>query len=212
MKQKTTIKNNLKQDDLQPIRADRFLNKAKDLLTRETPYEWAVGLLAVTGRRFSEIVAKGEFKPTHHPYAISFRGQLKKGIQDIEKAQTFLIATLIDADKVLKAIYKFRAHPRIQELAELSPDDINSRLNTSVRHYIKSSFEDSEVLPVLPGEKAVTAHNLRGAYAEIATHFFCPPNQGTHRFLQQHLGHVIGESELAKGRMRGLRNTTFIIS
>ncbi|MBM0745778.1 hypothetical protein JOY44_30850 (plasmid) [Phormidium sp. CLA17] len=78
------------------------MNKAKDLLTRETPYEWAVGLLAVTGRRFSEIVAKGEFKPTHHPYAISFRGQLKKGIQDIEKAQTFLIATLIDADKVSK--------------------------------------------------------------------------------------------------------------
>ncbi|MBM0745795.1 hypothetical protein JOY44_30990 (plasmid) [Phormidium sp. CLA17] len=85
----------------------------------------------------------------------------------------------------------------------MSPDDINSRLNTSVRHYIKSSFEDSEVLPVLPGEKAVTAHNLRGAYAEIATHFFCPPNQGTHRFLQQHLGHVIGESELAKRKNAG---------
>ncbi|MBM0745794.1 hypothetical protein JOY44_30985 (plasmid) [Phormidium sp. CLA17] len=61
------------------------MNKAKDLLTRETPYEWAVGLLAVTGRRFSEIVAKGEFKPTHHPYAISFRGQLKKEFKTLKR-------------------------------------------------------------------------------------------------------------------------------
>ena len=203
IKQKTTIKNNIKQDDLQPIRADRFIRTAKDLLAAETPYEVAVGVAALTGRRFSEVVAKGEFKPTSHPYAIAFRGQLKKGIVNLEDAPTFLIATLIEAATVLAAINKFRSHPRIQELSELDPDEINSRLNTSVRHHIKRHFEDSEILPLVAGEKSVSAHNLRGAYAEIASHFFCPPNQGTHRFIQGHLGHVIGESELANRKNAG---------
>ncbi len=203
LKEKTTAANNQKQDDLQPIRANRVIAKAKALLDGETPYDWAVGLLALTGRRFSEIVAKGEFKPTPHPYAIAFRGQLKKGIQNLEEAQTFLIATLIESDKVLAALDKFRSHPRIQELAELSPDDINSRLNTSIRHHIKREFEDTEIVPVLAGEKSVSAHNLRGIYAEIAVHYFCPPNQGTHRFIQAHLGHIIGERELANRKNAG---------
>jgi integrase len=203
LKEKTTAANNQKQDDLQPIRANRFIAKARDLLEGETPYEWSVGLLAVTGRRFSEIVAKGEFKPTFHPYAIAFRGQLKKGIQSLDEAQIFLIATLIEGDKVIATLDKLRAHPRIQELADLSPDDINSRLNTSVRHHIKREFEEAEIVPVLPGEKSVSAHNLRGAYAEIAVHYFCPPNQAIHRFVQAHLGHVIGERELASRKNAG---------
>lgn len=203
IKEKTTISNNQKQDDLQPIRADRFLAKASDLLKATNPYDWAVGILATTGRRFSEVVAKGEFTPTSHAYAIAFRGQLKKGIQNPEEAETFLIATLVEADRVLAAINKFRAHPRLQELAHLTPDEINSRLNTSVRSHIKYHFEDTKILPILTGEKAVTAHNLRGAYAEIAVRFFCPPNQGTHRFVQQHLGHIIGESDLASRKNAG---------
>lgn len=203
LKEKSTAANNQKQDDLQPIRANRFITKAKDLLEGKHPYEWAVGLLAVTGRRFSEIVAKGEFKPTSHPYAIAFRGQLKKGIQNLEEAQTFLIAILIESDKVITALDKFRAHPRIEELADLSPDEINSRFNTSVRHYIKREFEEAEIVPILTGEKSVSAHNLRGVYAEIAVHFFCPPNQATHRFVQAHLGHIIGERELAKRKNAG---------
>ncbi|HIK56252.1 MAG TPA: hypothetical protein IGS37_13955, partial [Synechococcales cyanobacterium M55_K2018_004] len=53
------------------------------------------------------------------------------------------------------------------------------------------------------GEKRVSAHNLRGCYAEIAVHFFCPPHQGTHRFVQAHLGHLIGERELASRKNAG---------
>lgn len=203
LKQKTTAANNQKQDDLQPIRADRFIEKCRELLAGETPYEWAVGLLGVTGRRFSEIVAKGRFSPSSHPYAIAFRGQLKKGIQTLEQAQTFLIATLIESDKILAAIDKFRGHPRILELADLTPDEINSRLNTSIRHYIKREFEETEIVSLLRGEKSVSAHNLRGVYAEIALHYFCPPTQATHRFVQAHLGHIIGEQELASRKNAG---------
>ncbi|RMH41289.1 MAG: hypothetical protein D6694_09250 [Gammaproteobacteria bacterium] len=196
LKNVSIARNNRKQDELRPVDPQRFVSTAERLLDGQSPHEWAVGLLALTGRRFSEGIAKGEFKPTTHPYAIAFRGQLKKGIQNPEDAQTFVIATLSKADKVLRAIERLRAHPRVQELAGLTPDEINSRSNTTVRHTIKREFEDTGIIPVLEGEKSVSAHNLRGCYAEIAIHFFCPPNQGAHRFIQAHLGHVIGEQEM----------------
>jgi hypothetical protein len=34
-------------------------------------------------------------------------------------------------------------------------------------------------------------------------HFFCPPNQATHRFVQAHLGHIIGEREVASRKNAG---------
>ncbi len=151
----------------------------------------------------SEIIATGEFAATPHPAAIAFRGQLKNGIQVPAAAATFWIATLIDRPPVLAAMTKLRAHPRIQALADLTPDEINSHLNISVRLDIKQHFADTAIMPILNGEKAVSAHNRRGVYAEITVHFFCPPHQGTHRFLQQHLDHIIGESELARRKNAG---------
>ena len=53
-------------------------------------------------------------------------------------------------------------------------------------------------MPILPGEKAVSVHNLRGVYAQICTYFFCPPDRTTARFLQECLGHVISEAELKR--------------
>lgn len=203
LKEKTTIANNQKQDDLKPIRADRFIQTARGLLAGRSPQEWEAGLLALTGRRFSEIAARGTFEEVEHPYAIAFRGQLKKGIQNPEEAQTFIIASLIDAKEILEALERFRAHPRVQELAELDPIQINSRFNGSVRYHIRQAFEHSQLIPVLASEKSVSAHNLRGVYATIATHFFCPPQQATHRFVQAHLGHVIGAEELARRRNAG---------
>jgi integrase len=203
LKEQTTTFNNQKQDNLQPVDAEQFLAKAVELLQGENPYEWGVGLLAVTGRRFSEIVAKGGFSATAHPYAIAFRGQLKKGVQSANQEQTFLIATLVKGDKVIGMIDKFRESPRIRELAGLDPDELNSRLNTSIRHVIKREFEVTGIVPVLVGEKGVSSHNLRGCYAEVAVHLFCPPNQATHRFVQAHLGHIIGERELGTRKNAG---------
>ncbi|MEM9219903.1 MAG: protelomerase family protein [Cyanobacteria bacterium P01_F01_bin.150] len=197
LKQKTTRGNNRKQDDLKPVRLDRFISTARQLLAGDSPQEWAAGLLALTGRRFSEIVAMGQFWPTEHPHAIAFKGQLKKGILDVDQAETFLIATLVDSQEIMVALERFRRHPRIAELQHLQPDDINSRLNSSVRRYIKQAFQDTQLVPILRGEKSVSAHNLRGIYGTIAIRFFCPATQNPHRFIQAHLGHIIGERELA---------------
>ncbi|MBE9100412.1 protelomerase family protein [Vacuolonema iberomarrocanum] len=203
LKERTTIANNQKQDNLKPIRADRFIQTARDLLAGRSPQEWEAGLLALTGRRFSEIAAKGTFEQVDHPYAIAFKGQLKRGLQDPDNEPTYIIATLIEATEIIATLERFRTHPRVQELADLDPVQINSRFNGSVRYHVRQRFEYSHLIPVLAGEKSVSVHNLRGVYATIATHFFCPPNQATHRFVQTHLGHMIGDDELTRRKNAG---------
>ena len=199
----TTTANNTKQDNLQPVRADRFISTARKLLKGESAQEIAAGLLALTGRRFSEIIAFGEFFDTDHPYAIAFKGQLKKGLLERDDAETFLIATLVEKAEVLDALEQLREHPRIQELKGMDPDEINSKFGSSVKHHIRKHFQTTKLVPILPGEKAVSAHNLRGVYGTIAIHFFCPPTQNPHRFIQAHLGHIIGQRELASRKNAG---------
>ncbi len=45
--------------------------------------------------------------------------------------------------------------------------------------------------------------NLRSIYGEIAVHFFCPSDIGIHRFIQQRLGHLISDPELAHSKNSG---------
>jgi hypothetical protein len=195
LKQETTTANNRKQDNLKPIRANRIIATARYLLQGDSPHEWAAGLIVLTGRRFSEIAAKGTFQATAHPYAIAFSGQLKK--PDGWEDAAYVIPTLIEAGEILTALDRFRHHPRIRELQSLDCDDINSKLNSSVRHHIQTAFQEPEIIPILDGEKSVSAHNLRGVYGAIATHFFCPPTQSINRFVAAHLGHLIGEARLS---------------
>ena len=199
LKKTTTANNNIKQDNMKPVRCDRFVATARKMIHRDNPLEVAAGLIALTGRRFSEIVAKGAFKTTDHPYVLAFSGQLKKG-DSPDASATFPIATLIEAKEVLGAFERFRASDRAQQLQELDPEQINSKLNTSVRHHIKREFQATDLVPILKGEKSVSAHNLRGVYGAIAIHYFCPPKQVPHRFIQSILGHIIGETAKAKSK------------
>jgi Telomere resolvase len=187
-------RNNLKQDNLQPVNPDTFLQVAADLLQSADPFDVAVGLAATTGRRFTEVVAKGTMVATDDLYWISFSGQLKKRLT----ADSYLTPCLLPAVVVLDAFERFRQHPRIAALADFSAIQINRSLADSVKRSVIRNFGDSGVVPVLPGESAVTVHNLRGIYGEICTHFFCPPDRAVSRFVQERLGHVISPEELKR--------------
>jgi Telomere resolvase len=186
-------RNNTKQDHLQPVELEAFLTVAADLLLSNNPFDLAAGIAAATGRRFSEVVAKGSFSLVDDPYWLSFAGQLKKRT----KADHFLTPCLLPAAAVLAALERFRGHSRIIQLAQGTPDELNRSLADSVKRSVKSHF--GKIVPVLPGEKAVTVHNLRGVYGQVCTHFFCPPDRTTPRFLQECLGHVISAEELKRG-------------
>jgi hypothetical protein len=187
-------RNNLKQDNLQPVNPDAFLAVAATLLQSDDPFDLAVGLAATTGRRFSEVVAKGTMTATNDLYWISFSGQLKKRLA----ADSFLTPCLLPAAIVLASMERFRQHPRIAALADLSAIEINRSLADSVKRSVIRNFGDTGIVPILPSESAVTVHNLRGIYGEICTHFFCPPDRAVSRFVQERLGHVISADELKR--------------
>ncbi len=187
-------RNNLKQDNLQPVNPDIFLAVAADLLNSTDPFDLAVGIAATTGRRFSEIVAKGTMTATNDLYWISFAGQLKKRTE----ADSYLTPCLLPAVIVLDAMERFRQHPRIAALADFSAIEINRSLADSVKRSVIRNFGDTGIVPILPSESAVTVHNLRGIYGEICTHFFCPPDRAVSRFVQERLGHVISADELKR--------------
>ncbi len=185
-------RNNTKQDHLQPVELEAFLMVTAELLQSKNPFDLAAGIAAATGRRFSEVVAKGSFSLTADPYWLSFAGQLKKRTE----ANHFLTPCLLPAAEVLAALECFRQHARIIQLAQGTPDQLNRSLADSVKRSVKSHF--GKIVPILPGEKAVTIHNLRGVYGQICTYFFCPPNRTTPRFLQECLGHVISAEEFKR--------------
>ena len=211
----TTANNNLKQDSLKPINLELYLEAISSLLESSQPEKLAIALAAVTGRRYSEVVARGDFSPTDNPYQIHFKGQLKKRTAHGEETSpcgrskkrgndddSYTIYTLVPADFVLAAISRFRTHPDIAALYNASIEEIN-QLNTPINRLLKHYLQDTLLVPVLEGEAGVTIQNLRGIYGEIAVHFFCPPNMGTHRFVQQKLGHLINDSVLSQRKNSG---------
>jgi hypothetical protein len=183
----TNVGNNERQDNPQPFNPDRYLEKAIELLQSQEPETLAVGIAAVTGRRHTEVAVSGRFSPTRHSYLLTFEGQLKKA-----DPIAYTILTLLPAQQVLEAIDRFRGFPQVQALAGLTSADrevaaFRARVNTRVKH----QFQDTQILPLLPGFQSVSVHRLRAAYARIAIHYWLP-GQGVNeqRWLQFYLGHV----------------------
>lgn len=184
---KQTIENNnSKQDNLQPIEVDAFLRKTEALLDSESVYDLICAIAAATGRRLSEIIL-GNFTPSNQSYTVEFSGQLKKR----EDTPSYLILTLVEADLLLEAVTRLRSLGKLDQLQNLSIQEVNTRFQTRVNRSVRIHFEETGIMRVLPEETRITIHNLRGAYAEICIYLFCPPTQGTHRFIQAQLGHVI---------------------
>jgi hypothetical protein len=186
-RRQTNIGNNERQDNPQPFNPDRYLGKAAQLLQSQEPETLAVGIAAVTGRRHTEVAVSGRFSSTRHSYLLTFEGQLKKA-----DPIAYTILTLLPAEQVLEAIDRFRGFPQVQTLVGLTSTArevaaFRARVNTRVRHH----FQDTQILPLLPGFQSVSVHRLRAAYARIAIHYWLP-GQGVNeqRWLQFYLGHV----------------------
>ncbi|OWY65323.1 hypothetical protein B7486_42480 [cyanobacterium TDX16] len=193
-----TAANNSRQDNLQPVPLQRYLDTAVELLASDDERQLAIALAALTGRRHTEVISKGQFQPTHHPYLLHFQGQQKKQVSEGEVAPAFDILTLVPATQVLEGIERFRTLPTIQQLEGVDSKDPKMRvLNTRIDREMKHLFQDSGIVPVLAGKKTVSIHRLRGVYGAIAIHFFCPLTKHQHRFLQHYLGHVLDQQQAA---------------
>jgi Telomere resolvase len=193
----TTAKNNLRQDDLKPVRVDAYLRRVQDLLESEEPEGLAIAIAALTGRRHAEVVSVGSFEETGHPYQLRFEGQQKKAV-----AEAFEIVSLIPGRELLPVIERFRSLPGVQGLVGLDDDHPEvQKFNSRVNRRVQALFGATGLVPVLEGFKSVSIHRLRALYGAIAVHFFCANNQHLHRFLQNHLGHVLTK-EVGVGNSR----------
>jgi len=182
----TAQKNNTRQDSLVTVELDPYLEQCEALLESNEPETLAIALAALIGRRHTEVVSKGTFTATEHPYKLRFEGQQK----DVTPA--FDILTLVPVKLLLPHLERFRALPAVQALHGKGHDDPGvTAFNTRVNTRVKKHFAD--LVPVLEGFKTVSIHRLRALYGAIAIHFFCPEHKNEHRFLQHYLGHLLDE-------------------
>ncbi|MFM6136185.1 MAG: protelomerase family protein, partial [Sphaerospermopsis kisseleviana] len=94
----------------QEVNPESYLDVAKKLLESNDPHELAVGLIASTGRRPHEILARAIFSQIRgEDYHVMFSGQGKKR----GEKPVFRIATLVPANDIIK---------KLNQLRELSKD------------------------------------------------------------------------------------------
>ena len=195
--------NRTKQLNLRPVPLERYLQTLESLLTHQSPLEArikAIAIAGLTGRRIGEVLARGTFTLTDHPYLLYFEGQQKsqqKSPQQTKKPKErpgYNIITLIPATDLLKQIQQFRQHPDIQPISTLEGEPLKSAINqldVQINRQCDRHLGQTGIVPPLEGKKTVTVHNLRSLWGAITTHLFCPDHYHEYAFLQHYLGHVL---------------------
>ena len=180
--------------NLKTVQLDHYLNAINELLHSQEKFaarHQAIAIAALTGRRMGEVVARGEFTLTNHPYQLHFTGQQKY------ERDGYDIITLIPAAHLLEKITEFRTQAEIQAFTEWEETELKEQLNkfdVQVNKECNKRLQETQIVPPLEGKKTVTIHNLRSLWGAIATHFFCPEDQHEYAFLQHYLGHVLKSS------------------
>lgn len=189
---RSQLTNRDKQLNLRLVPVERYLDLLRSFLAKKGSYEarWlATAIAGLTGRRFAEVMAKGTFSLTEHPYLLHFEGQLKTRTS---QTKGYDIITLIPASEVLEAIQRLRKLPEVKAIARLTGKTLSEELNRfNQKLNTISSGPLMQVVPPLEGKKSVSVHNLRSLYGAIAVYFFCPEHQHEYAFVQHFLGHVL---------------------
>ncbi len=174
--------------EIEPV---SYIEVTGKLLASDDPHELAVGIIAATGRRPHEVIARAKFSPVEgKAYHVMFQGQGKKRGETPE----FEIATLYPADYVIKCLAKLRREPGtkslLKEVAAEFPKSVtrqnveidkrrNQSLNRVVRAYFGDKGQDNPVLKFRHGEQQDNCKALRAAYAVLATERDCQGSYGS---------------------------------
>ncbi len=187
------------------IDPDRYIETTEKLLTSEDPHELAVGLIAATGRRPHEILARAKFKPVKDkPYKVIFEGQGKKR----GEKPVFEIDTLFPAEYVVKCLSKLRSESGTAQLLRevekqfpsLTRQNVeidkrrNGSLNRVVRAYFGDTGQNNPVLSFRHGDKQDNNKALRAACAVLVTERECKEGYGAKIvYASKFLGHISKE-------------------
>jgi hypothetical protein len=195
----------------QELDPDTYLEVTGQLLESNDAHELAVGLVAATGRRPHEILARAKFAPVEgQGYQVHFEGQGKKrGDKPV-----FPIATLYPAEYVIKCLSRLRREAStkalLKEVANEHPNDlaaqnreIDSRRNGSLNRVVRAYFGDKgDTAPILAfrhGEEQDNCKALRAAYGALATERDCDRSVGSKMLhYARLLGHFVKENPTDK--------------
>jgi hypothetical protein len=182
--QPTKEKKDEQRRNLTPINCfDKYLETVEKLLVSSDYRELAVGLIAATGRRISEILSTASFTQLGQ-FEVGFEGQLKA------KGQTgeYPAFTIVESALVVDGLLKLRRMAEIKEMKHWNLAEIDSGKNNTVNRYVKQHF--AELIEPPHGEKELSSKNLRATYAAIAIYLFCPRNHSESLFIKERLGHT----------------------
>ena len=184
----------------QTLNPGEVIEKAIALTQSDDHWEIAAGLIALTGRRPHEIVARAKFT-VDSEYRVMFEGQGKKR----GEKPVFPIATLAPAELVVSTLGHLRNRTEIKSLLKevrannprdlvRQNDEIDRRTNKSINRAVKREF--ALVLPARDGETGENCKALRAAYSAIATRRDIPNGSIGEQMLYaaRLLGHFVGES------------------
>ena len=184
----------------QTLNPGEVIETAIALIRSDDHWEIAAGLIALTGRRPHEIVARAKFT-VDGEYRVMFSGQGKKR----GEKPVFPIATLAPAELIVATLKHLRNRTEIKSLLKevrannprdwvRQNDEIDRRTNKSINRAVKREF--ASVLPARHGETEDNCKALRAAYSAIAT----KRDKGEGSIGEQMLyaarllGHFVGES------------------
>ncbi|MUH00076.1 hypothetical protein F7734_50515 [Scytonema sp. UIC 10036] len=187
----------------QEIDPDKYLEVTGRLLESEDPHELAVGLIAATGRRPHEILARAKFFPVEgQAYKVMFSGQGKKRGQDT----SFEIGVLYPGEYIIKCLNRLRKEPStkslLQEVANEFPNDlaaqnraIDNRRGQSLRRVVKEYFGDkyaeNPALELRSGDDQNNNKALRAACAALIVERDYPGSIGSKMLaFGRFLGHI----------------------
>jgi len=120
------LNNRHKQLNLKGVNPDRYLQQLQALLESEDRFQarhQAIAIAGLTGRRLNEVLARGQFRLSEHPFLLRFDGHSKT------KRDAYDIVTLIEGDLLLPYLDRFRELDEIQPLLTLSGEDLAIAVN-----------------------------------------------------------------------------------
>ncbi len=159
----------------------------------------ALALMALTGRRFEEVLRAGDLAPSvdatehgrvRHRWLLDFSGQLKtRSGRGEGRDEAFRIPVLAPADEVLRAFRTMRGSPRGREWAGAD----KRQLSTTFNPEFNRALQASPAARFWPEGAPLTLKELRALYAEIAYVSFAPRTTRA-PYYARILGH--GEDDL----------------
>ncbi|HYX15140.1 MAG TPA: protelomerase family protein [Nostoc sp.] len=202
------------------IDPDAYLEVTEKLLASDDPHELAVGLIAATGRRPHEILARGKFTAVDgESYQAMFEGQGKKR----GEKPVFRISTLFAASYIIERLAYLRKDANLKELlkeaSEEFPRDvaaqnkaIEDKRGNSLRRVVQKYFggKDSNepVLNFRYGQDHNDCKALRAACASLVTERDCKGSLGAKMYFAAcFLGHITPGDKLSDSDLKHIATT-----